>query len=1037
MDIFAQEDMNRLTLFKYFSTYNKAYQQHLAQPAANKKVASYLVQDKSKPQVEETDVELDEAIKQKRNYEAMLKAYEPKSVEQHWMRFWESKKYFHANPQNVLNGSKKPYVMVIPPPNVTGYLHIGHGLTTAVEDSIIRRKRMLGFETLYLPGVDHAGIATHSVVEKKLLKEENKTRFQIGREAFVGKVWEWKEKHGNQITKQLRRVGGSLDWDRFHFTMDDQLSLAVKEAFCVLFEKGLIYRSNRLVNWSCALKTAISDVEVNHEKIEEPITRTIPGHDGKYEFGVLIHFSYKLKEDPSKEIIVATTRIETMLGDVAVAVHPKDPRYKDIIGKELIHPFIPDRKMIVIADDELVDMNFGTGAVKITPAHDPNDYRCGLRHNLPQINILDDNGLINENGGPYKGLKRFDCRNKIIEDLKLNGSFKDKTKNPMSIGFCSRSGDVIEPMLRPQWYMSCTEISKEMCRIVEQGELKIHPQGEFESNWFQFMRNPQDWCISRQLWWGHRIPAYQYRVKGTNTTSDGTSTANWVVGRTEDEALERAAKNLGVSKDQIELIQDEDVLDTWFSSALFPFSTMGWPNQTDDLKAFYPNSILETGWDILFFWVARMVMMGLLLLNKLPFKDVFLHPMIRDSQGEKMSKSKGNVIDPLEIIDGCNLKTLIQKIQEGNLDKKEMNRAVQLKSKEYPEGFPECGSDALRYGLLAYMQQPRSINLDIKQIIGYREFCNKIWQSSKFGLMYIPRDFKYNRSFEYDQLIFINKWILFRFNKAVKDVNQYFDKYDFGNVTIAFQNFWRDILCDIYLEAIKPIIYGTDEVQKNQTINTLFFVLESGLRLLHPMMPFLSEELYQKFPNFQEKGESICINAYPVENATFDNPSLDADFNIINSIAKTIRSLFANINLPKNVNPQCYVVLLGDNTAHLTNIITSQAKLISTLAKTSNIEIKQNEASIPAGCIPNAVGGQLIAYVSVKEYIDVITEITRQEKKLAEAQKSLDDAIKKTKIPNYETKVPENIKQINKEKIETSTQNVKLLQDIIKILKSF
>ncbi|EGR34740.1 valyl-tRNA synthetase, putative [Ichthyophthirius multifiliis] len=992
---------------------------------------------------------LEQAIAQKRKYEDMLKAYEPKTVEQNWMKYWENQKFFHANPQNVLNSSKKAYAMVIPPPNVTGYLHIGHGLTSAVEDSIIRRKRMQGYETLYLPGVDHAGIATHTVVEKQLMKEEGKTRHDIGRDAFVQKIWTWKEKHGNVITNQLRKVGSSLDWDRFHFTMDDQLSIAVKEAFVRLSEKGLIYRSNRLVNWSCALKTAISDVEVTHEKIEEPILKAIPGHTGKYEFGVLIHFSYKIKENPSQEIIVATTRIETMLGDVAVAVHPDDKRYQHLIGKELIHPFIPERKLIVIADAELVQMDFGTGAVKITPAHDPNDYLCGERHNLPKINLFDDYGIINENGGPYKGLKRFDCRNKIVEDLQKIGQYKDKSKNPMSIGLCQRSGDVIEPLLRPQWYIKCTDIAKRMCDVVENGELKIHPQGEFDKNWFQFMRNPQDWCISRQLWWGHRIPAYLFKLKSSQTIPDSSNQENWIVARTKEQALKIAASKLNTQESEIELIQDEDVLDTWFSSALFPFSTMGWPNiENPDYKAFYPNQILETGWDILFFWVARMVMMGLILIDKLPFTDVFLHPMIRDSQGEKMSKSKGNVIDPLEIIDGCSLDKLVNKILEGNLDKKEQNRAIQLKKKEYPEGFPECGSDALRFGLLAYMQQARNINLDIKRVIGYREFCNKIWQSVKFGLMYIPREnFIYTRN-EYFQnpsnlqnLTFLNKWILTRFNQASKNINEAFDKYDFGNATIFFQNFWKYEFCDIYLEAVKPILSSKNNNNQNnnaqqQTIFVLFYILESGLRLLHPMMPFISEELYQKLPSFSQKQDSICINPYPEYNTQFEFPIIDNQFNHVNNIAKVVRQLVNNLNLPKSAQPASYIIVLNKN-EELKNLIKNEQLLICTLSRVNSIQLIENESEVPKGCVPSAVGGNAIVYVNVKEFLDVKQEISRQQTKLAQAEKMLENQLKKMNIPNYEDKVPENIKAENQEKVTNLNSEIKLLQETIEVLKQF
>jgi valyl-tRNA synthetase len=550
--------------------------------------------------------------------------------------------------------------MVIPPPNVTGALHLGHALMLSIEDAVMRYKRMNGYETLWLPGVDHAGIATQSVVEKQLWKKEKKTRHDLGREEFVKQVWNWKDEYGGRINNQFRRFGISVDWERFAFTLDETRSKAVIEAFVRMYEKGLIYRDTRLVNWSATLKTAISDLEIEYIDINEPTFLKCPGHDpnGKYEFGALTEFAYKVK-GTDKEIVVATTRLETMLGDVAVAVHPEDPRYAEFVGKELEHPFIKDRKVTVITDDVLVKMDFGTGAVKITPAHDPNDYKCGKKHNLPFINVLNDDGTINHNGGEFTGLMRYDCRNAMTKRMEELGILRGKKPNPMRLGLCSKSNDILEPIVKPQWYVDCKDMAKRSTDAVRQGDLKIIPDNH-EKTWFQWLDNIQDWCISRQLWWGHRIPVYLITIPGVIDHPDPQNNDHYIVGRNIEEARANAAKKFNVEAEKIQLEQDSDVLDTWFSSGVFPMSTMGWPDKNaDDLKAFFPGDLLETGHDILFFWVARMVMMSLELTDKLPFHTVYLHPMVRDEEGQKMSKSKGNVIDPLEVMDSCTLETLL------------------------------------------------------------------------------------------------------------------------------------------------------------------------------------------------------------------------------------------------------------------------------------------------------------------------------------------------------------------------------------------
>ena len=606
--------------------------------------------------------------------------YQPKYVESAWQDWWEKEGYYRPDMEMAAKvGQDEKFVMVIPPPNVTGSLHLGHALTNAVEDTLTRWHRMNGKVALWVPGTDHAGIATQSVVERMLKKEENLTRHDLGREDFIKRVWEWKETYGNKITSQIRSLGASCDWERESFTMDDNLSTAVTEAFCKFHEDGMLYRDTRLVNWSCALRSAISDIEVDHIDLEGQTWRAVPGHDPakKYEFGMITSFAYKI-EGSDEELVVATTRLETMLGDTGVAVHPDDPRYKHLHGKMLIHPF-SDRKIPIITDGVLVDINFGTGAVKITPAHDPNDYNCGKRNNLEFIVVVSEDGTIGSNGGKYAGMMRYDVRQQMEKDLEEMGLYRGKEVNKMRLGLCSRSGDIIEPMLTPQWYVNCKDMAKRATDAVRNGDLKIEPAFH-EDTWYYWLDNIRDWCVSRQLWWGHRIPAYFARIEGEDKVdkNEPSSSSRWFVARSEAAARKMAAAKLNVAESAISLEQDEDVLDTWFSSGLFPFSVFGWPNQTEDFKAFYPTSLLETGSDILFFWVARMVMMGLHLTDTLPFTQIYLHAMVRDKHGRKMSKSLGNVIDPLEVIHGCSLEDLLHKITQGNLPAKEVRAKLLL-----------------------------------------------------------------------------------------------------------------------------------------------------------------------------------------------------------------------------------------------------------------------------------------------------------------------------------------------------------------------
>uniref|UniRef100_A0A8C4DI94 valine--tRNA ligase n=1 Tax=Dicentrarchus labrax TaxID=13489 RepID=A0A8C4DI94_DICLA len=775
-------------------------------------------------------------------------SYSPQYVEAAWYQWWEKQGFFKPEYGSISDQNPRGiFMMCIPPPNVTGSLHLGHALTNAIQDSLTRWHRMRGETTLWNPGCDHAGIATQVVVEKKLMRERGMSRHDLGRENFIEEVWKWKNEKGDRIYHQLKKLGSSLDWDRACFTMDPKLSYAVQEAFIRMHDEGVIYRSKRLVNWSCSLNSAISDIEVDKKELTGRTLLPVPGYKEKVEFGVLVSFAYKV-DGSDEEVVVATTRIETMLGDTAVAVHPADSRYQHLKGKMVLHPFC-DRKMPIVFDD-FVDMSFGTGAVKITPAHDHNDYEVGERHNLAFINILDENGLL------INGMKRFEARKAVLQALKDRGQFKEIKDNPMVVPVCSRSKDIVEPLLKPQWYVNCTDMGKQAADAVREGQLKIIPDHHLKT-WFNWMDNIRDWCISRQLWWGHRIPAYFVTV---NDSSDMDG-HYWVCGRTEEEAREKAAKRFNVSADKITLRQDEDVLDTWFSSGIFPFSIFGWPNETQDLNVFYPGTLLETGHDILFFWVARMVMMGLKLTGKLPFKEVYLHAVVRDAHGRKMSKSLGNVIDPLDVITGISLEGLHAQLTDSNLDPLEVEKAKQGQKSDYPSGIPECGTDALRFALCAYTSQGRDINLDVNRILGYRHFCNKLWNAVKFAMKTLGDNFVPSEKAKSVS----DRWILSRLSAAVGLCDAAFKAYDFPAITTAIYNFWLYELCDVYLESVKPVFSKAEEDSTSQRQalvcrQTLYTCLEVGLRLLSPIMPFVTEELYQRLPRRRPQTDPPSIS---------------------------------------------------------------------------------------------------------------------------------------------------------------------------------
>ncbi|MDX2495322.1 MAG: valine--tRNA ligase, partial [Desulfuromusa sp.] len=727
------------------------------------------------------------------------KGYDPTQVEQKWFDVWEQRGDFHADE----NSPKPHYSIVIPPPNVTGVLHMGHALNNTLQDILCRWKRMSGYEVLWMPGMDHAGIATQNVVEKQLAAE-NKDRHDLGREAFVERVWKWREESGGKIINQLKRLGASCDWQRERFTMDEGLSTAVREVFVSLYEDGLIYRDNRLINWCPRCHTALSDLEVEH--------------DDKH--GNLWHLRYPV-QGTDQHLIVATTRPETMLGDTAVAVHPEDERYQNLIGKNVLLPLM-DRKIPIIAD-EYVDMEFGSGAVKITPAHDFNDFEIGKRHNLEFINVLDESGMINENGGSYVGIERNAARTKVVADLEVQGLLEKVDDYTNAVGECYRCKTVIEPYMSKQWYVAVKSLAAEAIKAVDSGQTKIVPQ-QWEKTYYEWMNNIQDWCVSRQIWWGHRIPAWFCDDCGEITVSR--------------EDVSRCKHC-----DSTNLHQETDVLDTWFSSALWPFSTMGWPEQTDTLQKFYPTSCLVTGFDILFFWVARMMMMGIKFMDDVPFKEVYIHALVRDSHGQKMSKSKGNVIDPLTIVD-------------------------------------EYGADAFRYTLCAFAAMGRDIKLSTDRIGGYRNFVNKLWNASRFALMNLE-DFKPAEKGLADlSLSQADQWILSRYAFAAEEVNKALTNYKFNDAASILYSFTWHEFCDWYIELSKDNLYGDDVVARKSTQTVLFTVLEGLLRMLHPIIPFVTEEIWNALPG--ERGSDSIMQAdYPTAALIATDEVVVADMELV------------------------------------------------------------------------------------------------------------------------------------------------------------
>ncbi|MCG7372222.1 valine--tRNA ligase [Pseudomonas luteola] len=888
----------------------------------------------------------------------MDKTYQPHDIETSWYQTWESKGYFA--PQ----GSGEPYTIMIPPPNVTGSLHMGHGFNNAIMDALIRFRRMQGRNTLWQPGTDHAGIATQMVVERQL-SAQGVSRHDLGREKFLEKVWEWKNESGGNITRQIRRLGSSVDWSRERFTMDDGLSEAVKEAFVRLHEDGLIYRGKRLVNWDTKLHTAISDLEVEN-------------HDEK---GSLWNLRYPLADgaktaEGKDYLIVATTRPETMLGDSAVAVHPEDERYKALIGKFIELPLVGRR--IPIVGDDYCDPEFGTGCVKITPAHDFNDYEVGKRHNLPLINIFDKNaavlataqvfnldGSVNtevDAGIPsaYAGLDRFEARKQIVAAFDSAGLLEKIEDHALKVPKGDRSGTVIEPWLTDQWYVSTKPLAEKAIEVVENGSIQFVPK-QYENMYFSWMRDIQDWCISRQLWWGHRIPAW-YDEAG-----------NVYVGR--DEAEVRSKHNLG----EIALRQDDDVLDTWFSSGLWTFSTLGWPEQTEFLKTFHPTDVLVTGFDIIFFWVARMIMLSTHLTGQIPFKTVYVHGLVRDGQGQKMSKSKGNVLDPLDIVDGIDLESLLQKRTSGMMQPKLAEKIAKQTRAEFPEGIASYGTDALRFTFCSLASTGRDIKFDMGRVEGFRNFCNKIWNAANFVLENTEgKDCGVND--EPVELSSVDRWIISQLQRTEAEVTRQLEQFRFDLATQALYEFIWDEYCAWYLELVKPVLWDENASIERQrgTRRTLVRVLEVALRLAHPFMPFITEEIWHRIaPLAGQQGETLMLQTWPVANEARIDSAAEGDIEWIKALMLGVRQIRGemNISMAKRID-----ILLKHASAEDQRRMSENEPLLKKLAKFESIRILAADEEAPLSA--TALVGEMEVLVPMAGLIDKAAELGRLDKEI-------------------------------------------------------
>lgn len=937
------------------------------------------------------------------------KAYIPSVVESAWYDWWEQEG-FHK-PEFAENGEVKEagyFVIPIPPPNVTGALHIGHALANSLQDAMIRWNRMKGKTVLFVPGCDHAGISTQSVVENMLYNRRNGlTRHDLGRPKFVDTVWEWKEEYHSKINKVLRRLGGSYDWTREGFTMSPTLSKAVRQTFTQLHDEGLIYRANRLVNWCTKLNTALSNLEVSQKELEGATKLDVPGYDKKIEFGCIWNFRYPI-DGTAETIEVATTRPETMLGDTGVAVHPDDERYKHLVGKKVKHPFV-DRLLPIFADDT-VEKDFGTGAVKITPAHDFNDFKRGKDHNLDFVNILTDDGFLNSNAGPmFEGTKRFDARYGVINELEKLGLYVGKQNNKMQIPLCEKSKDVIEPVMKPQWWMHMEPLAKPAVEVVKNGSIKIQPDTAARS-YVRWMENVDDWCLSRQLWWGHQVPAYFVKIQ--DGPAYDTESEYWVCAETEEDARRKAEKKFPGK--EFELERDPDCLDTWFSSGLWPFSTLGWPNETHDFAKLFPTSVLETGWDILFFWVARMIFFSLKMTGKIPFSEVYCHSLIRDSEGRKMSKSLGNVIDPVDIMDGITLQELNDKLKVGNLAPKEIERAMKWQKSAFADGIDECGADALRFSLINYTTGGGDINFDVKVMRSYRNFCNKIYQATKYVLGNLPKDFvPREKGGKTGRESLPERWILHKMTIAAREVNESLADRDFSDSTQALHRYWLYELCDVYIENSKTIIRDGTEDQRRSAIDTLYTALDTALTLMHPFMPFLTEELWQRLPRRpKDHTKSIVVASYPQYDAALDDPESERAYELILECSKGVRSLLQEYSIKEHgrayVQPQNHEAY---NTAS-----TEQASIQTLSGRAlAHLTVVSPSDPAPAGCAVYPVTSTAAVFIQIPGEIRPDDEIKKLQLKM---QKSADAVKDQQRVMNsLGEKVREEVRGIEERKL--------------------
>ncbi len=877
------------------------------------------------------------------------KVYDPGSVEPRWYERWVKAGYFEPDEK-----SEGPvFSIVMPPPNITGVLHMGHAVTATIEDILTRWHRMRGYVTLWLPGTDHAGIATQMVVERELMESEGKSRHDLGREAFLQRVWDWKGTYGSRITEQHKALGTSCDWSRERFTLDEGLSTAVCEVFVRLYEEGLVYRADRLINWCTRCRTALSDLEVEHEEQK----------------GSLWHLIYPV-EGTDRKLVVATTRPETMLGDSGVAVHPDDERYKDLIGKEVRLP-LTGRLIPIVGDSILVDPEFGSGAVKVTPAHDFNDFETGLRHGLEQIRVIDDEGIVSREGGPYAGLDRFEAREKVVEDLQKAGLLEKVEDYSLSVGGCQRCGTVVEPTLSLQWFVKADVLAGPAMEAVEKGETVFIPRS-WEKTYFHWMRNIQDWCISRQLWWGHRIPAWYCEDD------------HLTVARSAPDACAHCGSS--------ELRQDEDVLDTWFSSALWPFSTLGWPEKTRDLERFYPTSVMETGFDIIFFWVARMMMMGIHFMGEVPFRTVYLHAMVRDDKGHKMSKTRGNVIDPLEVTE-------------------------------------KYGADALRFTLAAMAGQGRDIKLSLDRVAGYQAFANKIWNAARFAFMNLEGYAPDGKEAWDRPLDLADRWILSRLDHAIKHANGSLEDYRFDDAARAVYSFFWHELCDWYIELSKPALRGElGEQARGSSQAVLVHCLDVALRLLHPFMPFVTEEIWQKLPLGEDRPESVVIATYP-ESAGRDSASEAAMAPLISAIGgvRTIRG-------ETGIAPKIEVpIIVQASLPHVREAFQSYSRYLVALTNAESVVVEDPGEQPPKAAVH--VGEGIEVFVPLEGLIDISEECRRLEGGLEKLQKELQGLERRLSNPKFVERAPEEVVSSVRERVAVLREQQDRLEQNLSRLK--